>query len=136
MTMTLHFTLPITLISVYAPTADKTLEQKETFYEIAQKELMKAQNKGPTDLAGYVNARVQIHASPEETGIGAHTFDKEHITLDEQAFDTRQHREHFILHSTETNSILIDTFFEKRTANTFNLSGTNERATCSTMDKK
>ena len=43
--LTLYATMPITLISAYAPTADKTTEQKEKFYKPLIKEIEKQKEK-------------------------------------------------------------------------------------------
>jgi len=75
--MTLYAAMPITFISAYAPTADKTTEQKEKFYKPLIKEIEKAKKKGPVYIGGDFNARVQMKANPEEYGIGYHVFDPE-----------------------------------------------------------
>jgi len=112
-TLTLYATMPITFISVYAPTADKTTEQKEQFYKALIKEIEKAKKKGPVYIGGDFNARVQMKANPEEYGIGYHVFDQERITLEDQLEPVAENRELFINMLNQTDTLAMNTFFCK-----------------------
>ena len=78
--------------------------QKRTLFHL---ELLatfdKHKAKGPTYQLGDFNARVQTRLPGEAEILGTHTFNKQKITLDEQAPDTRTNRQLFIEHATATN---------------------------------
>jgi len=112
-TMTLYAAMPITFISAYAPTADKTTEQKEKFYKPLIKEIEKAKKKGPVYVGGDFNARVQMKANPEEYGIGYHVFDPEKITLEDQLEPVAESREMFVNMLSQTDTLAMNTFFQK-----------------------
>jgi exonuclease III len=78
-TLTLSYSAPITLISVYAPQAERDEEDKDKFYEQLQIVSNRHKGRGPTYLLGDWNARVQSTYGVEEKTIGGpYTCDAKH----------------------------------------------------------
>lgn len=61
---------PITIVQVYAPIADSTIEELETFYEDVEKSLKNARKDGPVFVMGDLNAKIGKGA--EGWAIGEH----------------------------------------------------------------
>ena len=113
MRMTLSYATPITVISVYAPTANRSRKEKDLFYETLQNTYQKAKNIGCVFIAGDLNARVQCKRCDEEEAVGKWTFDKTNLTFDNQSDDTADNRQR-LLEFCETNNIkLANTLFPK-----------------------
>ena len=94
--ITLGYSIPVSFISTYMPTASAETEKKDKHYKALYKVQTDLQKKGPTYTGGDFNARVQIKQSDEENCIGQHTFDKANITLATQDDGVVENRNYFI----------------------------------------
>ena len=76
MYITLKGNLQITIINTHIPAADRPQDEKYDIYKQISQLLRKRKNKGPTYLAGDMNARIQKAQTDEESRyIGEHTFE-------------------------------------------------------------
>jgi len=75
MYITLKGTIKTTIVSAYAPTADRTTEEKEQYYLDIQQVIDKKKSKGPLYILGDWNARLIYPQSENEEHImGKHTM--------------------------------------------------------------
>ena len=91
----------------------KTQTKKHIFYKTLNNRQTKVQKKRPTYTGGDFNARVQTKQTENEHCIGKHTFDKNNITLVSQDEDVVENRNMFVSHCNITNTIAVNTFFDK-----------------------
>ena len=117
MTITLKATIPITIIAVYAPTAQQPSLNKIQFYDTIKTIFNKYKSKHIVHIVGDFNARIQIKTAEAETCIGEHTFNKENITLDKQDEQMEESRQLFIELCISTNTLTMNTQFQKTTTN-------------------
>jgi len=92
MSMELKGTVPLTIVSAYAPTAMAQTEDKQTFYTKLEQVAGKAGRRGMAWIGGDFNARVQIILAEEEWMIGNYTFDKENTRVGEQIPEVEESR--------------------------------------------
>ena len=112
--ITMGYAMPLTIICVYIPTAEHSEEEKDTIYEQIEEEDNKRASKGPTIIAGGVNAIIQIKANEEEKCIGEHTFYKAYTTLEEQTEDVAYSRQKLIELCTNIEGIIMNTTFQNK----------------------
>ena len=113
MDMTLGATLPITIISIYAPTAEHPEEEKDLFYKLVQETYQEHKSRGPTLIIGDFNARLQCKACEAETCIGEHTFDKANTSLEYQTPDVHDSRTKLVNFCMSNDCAVMNTMFEK-----------------------
>ena len=112
MTLTFRSSLPVTFISVYAPTALATKKEKEDFWEQLEEVYTRHASKGPTFVGGDLNARLSGADPAEVSCVGKFTYDKSdygHVMHDPKKFS----QELLIEHATKMRWILANTIFEK-----------------------
>ena len=114
MIITMKFTIPTTIIAVYAHTAQQPLQDKQQFYNEIKKIHNKHKSKHIVHIVGDFNARIQTKTTEEETCIGKHTFNKNNITLEKQDEQMEESRQLFIDLCLSTNSTIMNTQFQKR----------------------
>eukprot|EP00973_Karenia_brevis_P045435 6293450-Karenia_brevis.AAC.1 len=71
----MKYSVIITIIILYAFTAEGDDEHKDTFYEVLQDIYNEVRTVGPVYILGDWNARIQVRNDSEENCIGKYTFD-------------------------------------------------------------
>lgn len=114
MIITIKSTIPITIVAVYAHTAQYTLLEKQNLYEEIKKLHSKHKNKSIVHIVGDFNARIQTKTTEEEICIGKHTFNKNNITLEKQDQKMEESRQLFIDLCLSTKTTIMNTQLQKR----------------------
>ena len=113
-TMTIEYTMPITLISAYMPQAGRPEEEKHAAYDNLTKHYKRHRNNGPTYILGDMNARIQARTTEEEGGIiGAHTFEPETANITQRSDEVILNRELLVEFCHEHKLELSNTRFRK-----------------------
>eukprot|EP00975_Prorocentrum_lima_P009955 2119790-Prorocentrum_lima.AAC.1 len=72
MFLKLRGTVPVQIISAYAPTASSSDQAKDTFYAKLQRTYQAMSRRGPTYILGDFNTRLKGRFAPTEAMIGPH----------------------------------------------------------------
>ena len=127
MSITLGYTVPITIICNYSRTATEghTFGQKTEHYDKLEETSKKHLNKGPTYTCGDFNARL-IRKQDNGEPIGNFIFDNGNEAPSEKAQQekVRENREMFVAHCNNTDSIAINIFLKNRTNNSAHIKST------------
>ena len=115
--MTFRGTVPLQILSVYAPTAMASEENKEQFYDEVTKRIKKSSKQGITLIMGDLNARIQAQLHDDEEGVGPHTFDASNTTLTTQSDEVVHSRQMLIDLLSEQKRVLANTLFPQNERN-------------------
>ena len=100
---------------MYAPQAGRPQSEKEASYEKLQEIIKHIPQKGPYDLAGEWNAKVQEYENEEEAiWIGKHTFCRSDDTTWQQSEEVEANREDFLQLCRTLSLTACNTKFEKQ----------------------
>ena len=105
-------TIPISIITAYAPTAAATDQLKEHLQTDSNHK--KSRSKGFVMVLGDFNARVQTKLSEYETMVGPYTFDKNNTKIEQQHHSIIDNRENLLAYAANTEQRLMNTFFYKQ----------------------